>query len=134
MKPVITLTTLLLIIDPCASIARPNQMQGQDWGTKGYKRANMEKRGVWTCSGYVGICTRRGNKASVCQAAGVQCMQTGVFVGPQGAQFGGLRMKYAEPRPYAEPEKAARRAAFLFKPQIGKLSDETSETGGKWLK
>ena len=84
---------LFTYVVPSASMARPNQMQAQDWGTRGYKRANMEKRGVWTCSGYVGICTRRGNKASVCQAAGAQCMQTGVFVGPQGAQFGGLEKR-----------------------------------------
>lgn len=94
MKAVVNLATLLLVlIGPSASMARPNQMQGQDCGTRGYKRANMEKRGVWTCSGYVAICTRRGNKVSVCQAAGAQCMQTGVFVGPLGAQFGGLEKR-----------------------------------------
>ena len=71
MKSASILAILFLVfVDPPASMARPNQMVGQDWGTKGYKRANMEKRGVWTCSGYIGICMRRGNKASVCQAAG----------------------------------------------------------------
>jgi hypothetical protein len=94
MKSASALAVLIFILAGAStSMAHPNQMKGQDWGTKGYKRANMEKRGVWTCSGYVGICTRRGNKASVCQAAGAQCMQTGVFVGPQGAQFGGLEKR-----------------------------------------
>jgi len=94
MKSASILAILFLVfVDPPASMARPNQMVGQDWGTKGYKRANMEKRGVWTCSGYIGICMRRGNRASVCQAAGAQCMQTAVFVGPQGVQFSGLEKR-----------------------------------------
>ena len=78
----------ILSVTP-ASMGKPNQMAGIDWGTKGYKQAARDKmkRGPSTCSSYTAICIRRGNEASICQSAGAQCMQTGIFVGPKGGRF-----------------------------------------------
>jgi hypothetical protein len=47
-----------------------------------------------TCSAYAAACMRvtQPDRVQMCQAAKVQCMQTGVHVGPySGRQFAGLR-------------------------------------------
>jgi len=77
---------LFVLSLPSVSVAKPNQMAGIDWATKGYRQAAREANRR-PCSGYVAICMRRGNDPSVCQSAGAMCRQTGIFVGPRGGRF-----------------------------------------------
>ena len=57
----------------------------------------MKRRAVpHTCSAYAGLCIRdsaaREDRVEMCQAAKLQCMQTGVHVGPySGRHFGGMQ-------------------------------------------
>lgn len=44
-----------------------------------------------SCSVYANACLKNNPSASgKCQSARVRCMETGTFVGPQGASFSGL--------------------------------------------
>jgi hypothetical protein len=92
----ILVTSVVLSATPAFSLflGRPNQMAGQDWATRGYNKAAREKRqgdGGRTCSAYKNACMRRGNEVSKCQAAGAECMKTGVYINVyNGRSYAGM--------------------------------------------
>ena len=58
-------------------------------GQCGPRRAG--RMGQMSCSSLAQICQRRNANSPACQTSRANCMSTGVFVGPQGATFSGVR-------------------------------------------
>jgi hypothetical protein len=100
---IVLLLAISAIVLPSATTpASANRMDGKccmssDGGrSNGYKAAIRRAAIPRTCSAYQASCVRdssdRADRVQMCQAAKVQCMQTGVHVGPySGKHFTGLQ-------------------------------------------
>jgi hypothetical protein len=87
MKPLKIILGTFVVLSLTSSVSgKANQMAGKDWATKGYRQAAREKM-KFTCSEYTARCIGRGNEPPICQSAGAQCKQTGVFIGVKGGRF-----------------------------------------------
>ena len=57
------------------------------------KKGANKAAGNKTCSAYARICRSNNSNSPACQTSFSNCMNTGTFVGPQGATFTGMIRK-----------------------------------------